>query len=64
MIVDLKKKLHETQGSHSKSLELNIYIYIYLIYIYLLLFYNCSILDIENFSYFIALGSAQTHKVI
>ena len=38
--------------------------YIYLIYIYLLLLYNSSILDIEHYPYYIALGSTQTHKVI
>ena len=40
------------------------WIYIYLIYIYLLLLYNSSILDIEQSSYYIALGSKQTPKVI
>ena len=38
--------------------------YIYLIYIYLSLLCNSSILDIEHSSYYIALGSTYTHKVI
>ena len=36
--------------------EICIYIYIY-IYIYIWLLYNSSILDIEHFPYYIALGS-------
>ena len=58
MIVD-----DETQGSQSKFHELKIYM-LKNIYIYLFLLYNRSILDIEHSSYYIALGSTQTHEVI
>ena len=54
------KKLHETQGSQANFHGIR---YINLMYIYLLL-YNSSILDIEHFPYYIALGLPQTHKVI
>ena len=60
-----KMEWNELETSWNPGLQ-NIFhgLNIYLIYIYLSLLYNSSILDIEHSPYYIALGSAHTHKMI
>ena len=58
----VKKMKFIENRKNTKNTDKNLWDFV--LYIYLSLLYNCSIQDIEHSSYYIALGSTHTHKVI